>query len=98
MGLFDELRCKYPLPDGYEEYQDEVFQFKMFDPYMNLYEITNEGKLKQLSDWVYATPPEINKVIDYHGDIVFYCSDKNNKLVNFKARFTDGKLQWIKSI
>lgn len=44
--------------------------------------------------------------LDYHGDIWFYASkkelglaeDRRSGLVEFKARFTHGDLEWIKSI
>ena len=43
MGMFDELRCEYELPD--KEVQDEVFQTKSLDRLMDDYTITREGKL-----------------------------------------------------
>lgn len=44
MGMFDEVRCKYPLP--VPELQGNLFQTKSFDcPYMELYEIREDGTL-----------------------------------------------------
>jgi len=44
MGMFDYLRCKYPLPlDGYE---DKIFQTRDTDSqFMDNYEISQEGEL-----------------------------------------------------
>jgi hypothetical protein len=44
MGLFDRVRCKYPLPDP--EAQDLEYQTKStFSPYLENYVITPEGRL-----------------------------------------------------
>ena len=43
MGMFDELRCEYPLPDA--AVQDEVFQTKSFDRELTNYTITADGRL-----------------------------------------------------
>lgn len=48
MGLFDEITCDYPLPDlGEDEayIQSLTFQTKSFDPSMDHYTITKEGRL-----------------------------------------------------
>lgn len=45
MGLFDYVRCDYPLPDG-KPTPRELFQTKDFpEPYMERYTITGEGRL-----------------------------------------------------
>ena len=43
MGMFDEIKCEYPLPDP--EVQDEVFQTKNFENLMDCYTITQDGRL-----------------------------------------------------
>ena len=43
MGMYDNIKCDYPLPDT--EVQCEIFQTKDFDCLMEDYTITNEGKL-----------------------------------------------------
>lgn len=43
MGMFDEIKCEYPLPD--EEMQNETFQTKDFHNAMDHYTITKEGRL-----------------------------------------------------
>ena len=43
MGMYDEIKCKYSLPD--KEVQDETFQTKDFACVLGAYTITKEGKL-----------------------------------------------------
>jgi hypothetical protein len=43
MGMFDELKCVYPLPDA--AVQDEVFQTKSFDCELTHRTITADGRL-----------------------------------------------------
>ncbi len=43
MGMFDEIRCEYPLPDAVV--QDALFQTKSLDSVMDHYTITRDGKL-----------------------------------------------------
>src|SRR5690349_376519 len=43
MGMFDELRCKYPLPHAAA--QDLLFQTKSLDCGLELYEIREDGSL-----------------------------------------------------
>ena len=52
----------------------------------------------------FAPTVEHRDVLDYHGDMVFYTSNHDDPntpdwdLIGLKARFTEGKLQWIKSV
>lgn len=43
MGMFDELKCLYPLPD--DEVQDQWFQTKNLECLMDRYTITKDGRL-----------------------------------------------------
>jgi hypothetical protein len=43
MGMFDEIKCKYPLPDP--EVQNKTFQTKHFENLMDWYSIDEEGRL-----------------------------------------------------
>ena len=48
MGMFDDIRCKYQLPDldpGEEWLQTTTFQTKDLDSTMDNYTITEDGKL-----------------------------------------------------
>ena len=43
MGLFDEIRCHYPVPDP--EVQDQIFQTKSLDTGLDRYTMTRDGRL-----------------------------------------------------
>ncbi len=96
MGLFDNLKCKANLPEGNKELQEEIFQTKSLDCLLETYIITKNKKL------VIETKKG-TKTILYHGDIIFYTftgnhEDKTYKWHEFIARFTNGKLQYIKKV
>lgn len=44
MGMFDDIRCEVPLPDGWEH---PSFQTKSLDCEMALYRITADGRLER---------------------------------------------------
>lgn len=43
MGMFDDIKCEYPLPDA--EAQGETFQTKDLDCLLDTFTITKEGRL-----------------------------------------------------
>lgn len=52
MGMFDELKCDYPMPKGYEFLQKEGFQTKEFDNLLDEYLITKDGELvRTIKEW-----------------------------------------------
>jgi len=55
MGMFDEIRCEFPLPD--KVMQDEWFQTKSFECLLDRYTITRDGRLI-LHQVRYETIPE----------------------------------------
>jgi hypothetical protein len=55
MGLYDELTCRYPLPD--HAVQHKVFQTKSLERAMDSYTITSDGRLI-LHEARYETVPE----------------------------------------
>jgi hypothetical protein len=57
MGMFDEIKCLYPLPGATKEVQEGVFQTKDFDNAMDNYTITEDGRLI-LHEKVYEHVPE----------------------------------------
>src|SRR5437879_3166071 len=89
MGMFDEVRCEYPLPDV--ELQDERFQTKNFYRLLENYTITKEGRLiHESSHWGKVEVP-------YTGDVRFYTargSHQDNTLewFEYRAQFKDGQL------
>lgn len=52
MGMFDEIICEYPLPEGLQKYQHEIFQTKELGNWLDLYKITKDGFLilEKISD------------------------------------------------
>ncbi|MBA3692102.1 MAG: hypothetical protein H0X49_13130 [Acidobacteria bacterium] len=127
MGMFDYLKCEYPLPDS--TVQNETFQTKSLDKVLGDYTITADGRLilhavsyesVPEEERPYYDKPEWKKPfgkicgsltssptgdveIAYHGDVRFYTSvgsRENNdyEWFEYQARFTDGKLQWVKRI
>jgi hypothetical protein len=48
MGMYDDVRCKYPLPDnkaGIEDFQTKAFGDGFVGGFMDKYTITKEGEL-----------------------------------------------------
>lgn len=45
MGMFDELICHYPLPGYPKDRKSRIFQTKSLDCLMDLYTITEDGRL-----------------------------------------------------
>lgn len=118
MGMFDDIRCDYPLPDP--AHNQLSFQTKCLENVLDHYTITVEGRLLREAydaDWV-AEDPEvyakkkaegkftlggyINRTnihmedTNYHGFVTFYdnvrVAGKEAEWVQYKAKFTDGKL------
>ena len=108
MGMFDELTCDYPMPEGFEEYQDFTFQTKDLVNALIKHRISDDGRLLRDAgkhEWVddpsrFIIGGYLRRVTDewtdaeYHGDIVFYPGWQHDDLpfVDFVARFTDGRL------
>lgn len=86
MGMYDELTCKYPLPDGYADMQDLEFQTKSFESNLDHYTISADGELwitKGEGKWVQPGSSVLSghyelerewdeRIEDYHGDVFFY--------------------------
>lgn len=95
MGMFDEIRCQAPLPDGYDA-QDVWFQSKSFpDRCMCRYTITVAGRL---------IDSEGND-LEPEGYLVFYTQDppeaepadsvQSNRWLEYRACFVAGQLNSI---
>jgi len=97
MGMFDSLTVKKKLPLTKElkalnvKWDEEVFQTKDLDNYMDNYEITKSGKLKHLwqkREWkeddssflkgYLGVVEEEWKDVDFHGTINFYTTHCTN--------------------
>lgn len=85
MGMYDNVVCKKPLPDGY---QGNSMQTKCFSCELDTYEISVSGRLLR-SSWSKDSTEDVN----YHGWFRFYDSDKvTGNWHEYKAKFTDGNL------
>ena len=92
MGLYDNVYCDMPLPDGYEGY----FQTKSLqDPYLRAFLITKEGRLHQLSQ---KDACEETHDLDFHGILNFYDYNDDNEWHEYNAKFTDGQCVEIKVV
>jgi hypothetical protein len=69
MGMFDEVICELPLPDGWKH---PVFQTKDFeDPYLDKYVIRADGRLIRKKPW-YECEIKADTDMNYHGLLRFY--------------------------
>lgn len=111
MGMYDDIRCRYPLPVGDLPVwvtPEHNFQTKDLECALWQFEITEDGRLVQ----TYPEGP-VAAWADFHGDLEFYTSNivistKEGKLyvedgtgdtatwLAFVARFTDGKVVHIR--
>ncbi len=109
MGMFDYVRVEgHELPGLdpkiFEESLNEspveeppVFQTKDMDNCLSVYAI-KRGRLFERSHQ--------DRDLDYHGDLRFYAlkselglsEERGSGLMEFKARFTHGDLEWIKPV
>jgi hypothetical protein len=99
MGMFDNVRCEIPLPDGWD---GKGMQTKDLGCTMSTVTITAEGRLVgSLREWWWEEhKPE--RDLDFHGDFNFYGSEGQYGTPEYKwhdyvARFTEGRLNWIRS-
>src|SRR5262245_1886337 len=95
MGMFDTIRCEYPLPDP--RHQDLEYQTKDLDCALFHYKITRVGQLVRLAgrgQW----GPDRDVVWPLHGDIRIYTHEKSLEppWVEYEVRFTHGSVEWIR--
>jgi hypothetical protein len=111
MGMFDDIRCEAALPDDRFP-PGHWFQTKSLNCSRDRFTITREGRLifhkhryESGPDWevlpgVMIPGGEAVHVadidMDYHGDINFCDALPDLTVVDYVARFTNGKLEWIR--
>src|SRR5690349_17995411 len=96
MGLFDTIRCEYPLPEA--RHQGLEFQAKALECAMNHYTINGEGRLiRHPGGW-----SSLDRDVEWpvHGDIRIYTSDETQdpSWIEYVVRFTYGRVEWIRSL
>ena len=98
MGLFDTVRCNYPLPDP--RHQDLEYQTKDLECAMDTYTITREGRLVYHARRGWRGPiRDIEWPV--HGDVSIYTShtsDASRTWIEYVVRFTDGCVEWIRPL
>lgn len=96
MGMFDYIYSRQPLPECDLAPQME-FQTKNFDCCLEHYVIEADGRLLRCGhlaeESVDLTDAEDT---EYHGDIRFYGAGPGGERFEFVARFTHGRLEWVK--
>lgn len=114
MGMYDNIRCKHPLPDAppaFAQRPECLWQTKDLDCDLSTYEITEDGRLVWV-DSMFGDPDfEPKEATDVHQDIVFYNSNirasdgqgnyytdsgEDYESADYRARFTNGRLEWIR--
>lgn len=106
MGMFDDIMCKYPLPDL--QVQGHIFQTKDLSNDVSLYSITSEGRLIMFP-WIrdknkncFVHDMEDPRVIDFDGKLEFYTfvpkENDGTEWYDYVARFVKGKLMCIEKI
>jgi hypothetical protein len=103
MGMFDYVKCVYPLPkqEGVDLPEVEVFQTKDTpEQYMRTYVISEDGLLLlHLIQEEGEDPATKYNLVDFTGFIYFYeYLDGKTKggWIEYEAKFFDGRLQTIK--
>ncbi|MFO0847850.1 MAG: hypothetical protein U0871_04705 [Gemmataceae bacterium] len=107
MGMYDEVICSVPLPDG-RVVPDEPFQTKSLGGGLGQYTITPGGRLvrhrcRYEEDGVVThrsglRVPRFRRVplgdidLEYHGDLLLYGSWPDTGPAEYVARFTHGTL------
>lgn len=104
MGMFDDVICEVPLPDGWKH---TAFQTKDFDePYLNKYIIRADGRLVLKRPWERSEPEATTyEDMNFHGTFKFYSyeGDPNDETPlmerwhEYTAKFTDGNLVSIET-
>jgi len=85
MGMYDEIQCDAPLPDGHDG-TEAGFQTKSFpDPGLQRYKFTGTGKLID----------SLGNDLEPDGYISFYAHDADSTWREYRARFLSGQLSEI---
>jgi hypothetical protein len=97
MGLFDEVRCEYPLPNA--AHQGLLFQTKDLDNILAEYRITRRGRLVQTKGgWFAETRRRLSCPI--HQDLRIYTSvevgSEEHEWVEYVFRFTEGRVSRVR--
>ena len=97
MGLFDEVRCEYRLPNP--AHQGLVFQTKDLESLMDEYVITRRGRLVRTKRGLLA-PRSCRVVCPIHQDLRIYDSvavtPEEREWIEYVFRFTEGRVTRVR--
>lgn len=94
MGMFDNIRCRQPLPDGLAA---EDFQSKSLHNTLSVYEIGADGRFLELAIGADGEPlGEGSRDTGFHGVLRFYTT-VGKDLREYEAKFTDGLLVGLRT-
>ncbi len=95
MGMFDNVRCEVPLPDGWH---GRGMQTKDLGCTLSTVTITKEGRLfGDQREWWWEKPQPLRD-LEFHGDFTFYGNEGQRPGTpewawhEYTARFTEGQL------
>jgi hypothetical protein len=97
MGLFDTIRCEYPLPDA--RHQDLEFQTKDLECFLAHYRITRDGRL--VFEARGGKEPDRDIEWPVHRDISIYTfieTSGDREWVEYVVRFTHDRVEWIRPL
>lgn len=104
MGMFDYIRCEYPLPGNAPAYaQDAAFQSKDMECFLNQYTISLDGRLLDSAGNEYE--PGFTGVVNFYasniiasGPGIYTRNGEDAYHLEYTATFVDGRLSEIKEI
>jgi hypothetical protein len=98
MGLFDEVRSEYRLPDP--DHQDLVFQTKDLENLLDRYVITKHGRLVRKKNGGLFHKTRRDVVCPIHQDLRIYTSvevaPEEEEWVEYVFRFTEGRVTRVR--
>jgi hypothetical protein len=99
MGMYDEIWWQAELPRGHSP-ESRLFQTKSLHRCLERYVVTPEGRLRLVGHgwqdegaFEGTHDPKASMDTDFHGDIRLVSVD--GEQIEYVARFTHGKLEWI---
>jgi hypothetical protein len=97
VGLFDEVRCEYPLPNA--AHQGHLFQTKDLENLMDEYVITRRGRLVRTKRGL-VEPRSCRVVCPIHQDLRIHDSvavgPDEREWVEYVFRFTEGRVTGVR--